>query len=283
MNITLSKMPKSHHSQHITIDIEEWFHILETPIPKINEWNKLPATVERNIEKMLEIFSINNIQCTFFSLGWVAKKNPLILKKISNMGHEIGSHGFYHEDVRNMKKDAFYLDILTTKKVIEDIIGKPVYGYRSPGFTGNQLPFLYQVGKAGYKYDSSFFKRKEALKGSFPIFPEIPFVIKWEDGLTLMEYPVSRIALGNFHIPCGGGYFRILPAMLSMYLYREKIKATDGYFMFYIHPREIDEKQPKCKPMKICKYIRTYINIKNNKKKFEQLCSSVLSKAIMDF
>ena len=48
--------PLSTKSCLLTIDVEDWYHILDLPsAPDISEWDNMPARVERNFNRLLEI------------------------------------------------------------------------------------------------------------------------------------------------------------------------------------------------------------------------------------
>ena len=81
----------------LTFDIEEWFHILDHESTKDeSSWNKYENRIEKNIERIFQLLANNKQSATFFCLGWVAKKFPKVIKKIDNLGYEIGSHSNLH-------------------------------------------------------------------------------------------------------------------------------------------------------------------------------------------
>ena len=267
-------LPTQKRTQHITVDVEEWFHILGTPVPELGSWDTLPSTVERNINLLLKIFEKNKLKCTFFTLGWIAKKYPQLIAKIASQGHEIASHGYFHDDVRMLTIQQFSKDIKDTKYLLEDITGQEIIGYRSPGFSAGKEKYLIEIAKAGYLYDSSIFPANRD-EGGNPGMPCVPYNIQWSNGLSIYEFPVSVTNIMHMNVPSGGGYFRICPQFAMPYVFNKIIKESKGYMLFYIHPREIDEGQhPKLHHMTILKKFKTYINLNGAKDKFEWLCSN---------
>ncbi|SCG83396.1 putative protein ylxY [Proteiniborus sp. DW1] len=80
------------------------------------------------IPGMLDIFRENNIKITFFVTGRWAEKNPELLKKIYENGHEIGNHGYFHRDYDKLNYEDNRDEINKADKVITDILGiKSVY------------------------------------------------------------------------------------------------------------------------------------------------------------
>src|SRR5579871_6047783 len=141
-----------------TVDVEDWFHILDVPsTPPISEWDMLPSRVEKNFRKLLEIFAAADVKVTCFFLGWIGQKYPHLVKEAYAAGHEIASHGHAHQLVHRNSETEFLHDISIAKRILEDISGDAVIGYRAPGFslTSHTPWFFAKVAEAGYRYDSS--------------------------------------------------------------------------------------------------------------------------------
>ena len=74
-------------------------------------------------------------EATFFTSGWVAKRHPALVRRIVAEGHELASHGSDHARVDQQSPETFRADIRLSKRVLEDIGGVPVRGYRAPTFS----------------------------------------------------------------------------------------------------------------------------------------------------
>jgi len=96
-----------------------------------------------------------NPKVTFFVLGWLAERLPNLVREIHSRGHEVASHGFHHELCSKQSRGDLKQDLIDSKKLLEDIIGDPVYGYRAPSFSIND-DILKLVEECGYRYDSSY-------------------------------------------------------------------------------------------------------------------------------
>ncbi len=119
-----------------TIDVEDWFHILEvTGTPDFAIWDSLPARVESNFRALLDLLTASNVRATCFALGWVARRFPKLLREAADLGHDVASHGFGHQIVGDLSRTQFRDDIRAAKAAIEDATGRPVFGYRAPGFS----------------------------------------------------------------------------------------------------------------------------------------------------
>ena len=95
----------------------------------------LPKTIDRQTDIMLNMLSEAGKKATFFILGMLAQHRPELVKKIAAEGHEIGLHGQHHINMRKLTRQQAYDDINESKKLVTDIIGGPVYGYRAPYFS----------------------------------------------------------------------------------------------------------------------------------------------------
>lgn len=257
-----------------TIDVEEYYHICGTKsAPPLSEWDKLPVTVEKNLLKLLDVFNNYNVKTTCFFLGYIAKKHPHLVKETLRQGHEIASHGMYHDVVYNMTEQQFGNDIADAKHLLEDITGKEIIGYRSPSFsaTGKTPWFFEALIKAGYKYDSSVFPANRS-DGGMKSDMSKPAFINTANG-KIFEFPISTTPiLGKNFCFFGGGYLRLFP--VNVILNRAaKLKENDIPVLYYIHPREIDPHHPRLK-MSIIKNFKTYVNLNSVQTKLDKIISS---------
>ncbi|MBE9535135.1 MAG: polysaccharide deacetylase family protein, partial [Proteobacteria bacterium] len=111
--------------------------------------NSQPAT--RNSQPATH----NQIRATFFVLGWIAERLPNLVREIRKRGHEVASHGYYHNLCNHQSYEDLKTDLTDSKKLLEDIISAPVYGYRAPSFAINE-DILKVIEDCGYLYDSSY-------------------------------------------------------------------------------------------------------------------------------
>ena len=141
----------------MSIDVEDWFHTANFQnILTREEWEHQTTRVEHNTHKILDIFDTVGVKSTFFVLGWVAKKYPLLVPEIAKRGHEVASHGTHHELVYKMAPEDFRDDIRYSKKILEEQSGNEVLGYRASNFsiTDQAIDILQEEG---FRYDSSVF------------------------------------------------------------------------------------------------------------------------------
>lgn len=274
----------------LTFDVEDWFQVenLKKCIP-FSSWPDCELRVEKNVHKILDLldsiqhnpitpFSLpftahgkdspyslcswpeGTLRATFFVLGWLAKRLPHLVREIKKRGHEIASHGYSHELCYEVSYEEVKKDLEESKKILEDIIGDAVYGYRAPNFSINQQ-ILWAIEEAGYLYDSSYnsyrlnkrygrLTRNQGDKG-------LPYKISDR----FYEIPVSNLKIGRqvFHWS-GGGYFRLIPPSIFVQGVK-RILGRQGIYIFYTHSWEIDPDQPKMRGIPAFLRFRHYVNL----------------------
>src|SRR5215212_6012254 len=141
----------------MSIDVEEWFHVENLRCVVSREsWTRRELRLERTLDRMLELMAESDVKATCFVLGWVAERNPGLVRRLTAAGHEVASHGYQHDLVHGLTQAEFLMDVRRSKEVLEEITGERVRGYRAPSFslTDWAIPILEE---AGFEYDSSFF------------------------------------------------------------------------------------------------------------------------------
>lgn len=230
-----------------TIDTEDWFHAnYEDGL--FNNSSEVKSTVEENTEVYLKALEENQATATFFVLGFVAEQHPELVRRIANAGHEIASHGYGHQLVYKQTPEVFKQDVYRSKCMLEDLVGKPVLGYRAPSWSITEDSFwaLGILNELGFRYDSSIFPFKNFLYGVKGA-PRFPFrASKYcKDAGDLLEIPPSTVKMPLLNIPFSGGfYFRALPYPF-IHTFAKQVNREGHPTVFYLHPREIDPKQPR--------------------------------------
>ncbi|MBQ8427537.1 MAG: polysaccharide deacetylase family protein [Clostridia bacterium] len=83
-------------------------------------------------DELLRVMEEENVYCTFFMVEFWAKKYPEYVKKISDAGHEIGTHSATHPYMSKLDKTAIQKELTTSVQAIEDVTGKKVEVFRPP-------------------------------------------------------------------------------------------------------------------------------------------------------
>ncbi len=254
----------------LTIDVEDYFQVSAfAPYIRRDDWDDCESRVERNVSRILELLDQHGVKATFFTLGWIAQRHPLLIRRIVDGGHELASHGYGHQRASDLSREAFDDDIVRAKKILEDLSGSAVRGYRAPSFsigTGNLWAFD-ALARAGYEYSSSIYPIQHDHYG-MPDSPRFAYRV----GTGLLEVPVTTVRLLNRNLPSsGGGYFRLMPYPMSRWLLR-RVNAEDREpAVFYFHPWEIDAGQPRVPGIDMKTRFRHYVNIPRMESRLVQL------------
>lgn len=257
-------MNKTSVTHAMTVDVEDYFHVAAfSDVIATHEWSDYPSRVEHNTSRLLELFQQKNIRATFFVLGWVAEHFPSLVKKIAAQGHEIASHGYSHQLIYDQTPEIFREETLKSKQILEDLVQQPVEGYRGASYsiTPASLWALEILAELGFTWDSSIFPIRHDRYG-MPNSPESPYKIKTENGLFVKEFPLTTAKVLGLSIPAaGGGYFRQYPYFLSKWLFVRASHNQRKSQIFYLHPWEIDENQPRVSQAGWFSRFRHYTNI----------------------
>ncbi len=254
----------------LTIDVEDYFQVSAfAPYIPRDQWNSRECRVERNVERILHMLDDHGTKATFFTLGWIAERYPHLVRRIVDGGHELASHGYGHERASDLSEEAFFRDIDSAKKLLEDLSGHEVKGYRAPSFSiseGNLWAFDC-LERAGYRYSSSIYPIKHDHYG----MPDAPrFVHQVRDGL--LEVPVTTARLFDRNWPAsGGGYFRLMPYTMSRWLLQRVNQQDCQSAVFYFHPWEIDEAQPRIDGINAKTRFRHYVNLNKTEARIRRL------------
>lgn len=253
----------------LTFDIEEWFHILDNDSTKLeNSWSSYEYRLESNMNRIFELLDKNNQKATFFVLGWVAKKQPQIVKKIHDLGYEVASHSDLHQLAYEQSRREFSSDLDSSIKRIEDLIGIKVKTYRAPGFSINEKNTwaFEELIKQGIEIDCSIFPVKRAHGGFKNFGSGKPLIINC-GGHKLKEFSMNYGSiLGKDFVFSGGGYFRLLP-----YYFIKNLMLKSDYVMTYFHPRDFDAAQPIIKDLSPIRRFKSYYGLNNAYAKLEKL------------
>ncbi|MFZ6814876.1 XrtA system polysaccharide deacetylase [Undibacterium sp. Rencai35W] len=256
----------------MTIDVEDYFQVSAfAPHISRDSWTNLPCRVERNIDCILALLSASQVKATFFTLGWIAERYPALVKRIVAEGHELASHGYGHLRASDQTPDEFREDVSSSKKILEDLGGQAVLGYRAPSFSiGTQnLWALDVLLNTGYRYSSSIYPIQHDHYG-MPSAPRFSFYPNGQDGL--LELPITTVRFMQKNFPAGGGgYFRLFPYQLSRWLLRRVNQQDKQSGIFYFHPWEVDPEQPRQENIGWKTRFRHYVNLDRTENRLKAL------------
>lgn len=216
-----------------SVDVEDWCQSV------LDNNNPVSNRVLNSTSRLLDLLDEYDQKATFFTLGNVAERHPLLVKRIAECGHEVASHGYNHHSIFNLSPKQVRKDVGDSVKILEDLSGKKVIGFRAPDFSIREYLFEWYceaLAENGLKYDSSLFPMKVIKYGI-----EKEYSLKIFNKYHLNEHYLSYMKIGKSKLPFfGGGYFRVTPYFITKYLTKDLNKDRA---VFYMHPYEIDTEE----------------------------------------
>lgn len=257
----------------LSFDVEEYFHAEAVARGGLRpeDWGRLECRAEPCVDRILAMLSEHGATATFFILGWVARNEPQIVRKIASAGHEIASHGMSHRMLGHLGPAEFAQELRDSRRVLEDLGGREVIGYRAPTFsiTSQTAWALDVLAQEGFLYDSSVFPVRHDRYG-VPDAPCRPHTAIGPGGGKIMELPpLTRRILGANMPIGGGGYLRLLPVgWVAGALAKADSAGVPG--MIYLHPWELDPRQPVL-PMNRLSRFRHRVHLARTESKLRRL------------
>ena len=256
----------------MSVDVEDYFQVQAlSGVVTRDSWEGRVPRVEANTHKILDLFERRGVKATFFTLGWVARRSPDLVRRIVADGHELASHGTEHRRADDQSPEEFRQDIRTSKKILEDIGGVAVRGYRAPTFSiGDSNLWAFDVlADEGYSYSSSVYPVRRDFYG-MPSAPRFAFYPLSHQGFE--EYPMTTVQVGQRKLPGGGGgFFRLLPYALTRAGIARVNQQDQLPAIFYFHPWEIDPDQPRVGGLPLKSRFRHYVNLASTLGRLDRL------------
>jgi len=228
----------------LTVDLEDWYHVCGTgEMSAPLRWDLYESRVTRSTRTILTLLQRWGVRATFFVLGYIAEREPELIRAIVRDGHEVATHGHFHRRIFEMSPDEFAEDLARSLDAISAACGGPVVGYRAPEWSirTHTLWALPILRKHGILYDSSMVPLTRMGERSFPRFP-CRFATEHGD---IHEFPLTTVRCFGERLPISGG----LPLRLAPYFYIvsqiRRLNDAGRPALVYIHPWEFDPEHPR--------------------------------------
>lgn len=110
---------------------------------------------DRALPRLLELLDEMRIRATIFAVGRPAARHARRIRAAAEAGHEIASHSDTHpQPFSTLDAPSLRREVAGSKARLEDLTGRPVDGFRAPGWDVDAR-VLGAVARAGYRYDAS--------------------------------------------------------------------------------------------------------------------------------
>lgn len=256
----------------LTVDVEEYFQVNAfSKVVRVQDWSGFQSRVERSTHQILDLFDQHRAKATFFVLGWVAERHVSLIRQIQSRGHEIACHSYLHQSLDRLSLQELRDDTSRAKRILEDITGEKVSGYRAPSFsiTQRNLWVLEELAGQGFLFDSSIYPIRHDQYG-IAAWPRVPAGVKTAKG-PILEIPGSTVRFRGLNLPCGGGgYLRVLPFHFNSIALRKICEEEKASGMIYVHPWEFDPDQPRI-PAPLRSRIRHYTGLRRTQARLSRI------------
>ena len=214
-----------------SLDVEDYYHLEYYPSTK----GEKKYSMLDGLEFFLNACEKHSVPPNLFVLSDVVEDAKDQLQRAIKMGGKIGLHGLDHKRPLTLSVQDFKKDTLKSKKIIEDVLGINIEGYRAACFSLNRQ-YLDILISLGFSYDSSFIDFK-----NHPLYGHIDLkdFTDERNGIykknKFHEYEMTLAKIHNRNIPVtGGAYFRVFPYFLIENLTKTIIKERK-IINFYTH------------------------------------------------
>jgi peptidoglycan/xylan/chitin deacetylase (PgdA/CDA1 family) len=185
---------------------------------------------EVGVPRLLKLFKKYDLRTSWFIPGHSAETFPEQMKEVANAGHEIGIHGYTHENPIALTPEQEEIVLDKCIDVLTKLAGKPPTGYVAPWSEFSPVTAELLL-KKGIKYDHSL------MHNDFH-----PYYLRVGDRWTKIDYsqhpdawmkPLERgRETGLIEIPASW-YLDDLPPMMFM----KKVPNSHGF----VNPRQLEE------------------------------------------
>jgi polysaccharide deacetylase family protein (PEP-CTERM system associated) len=228
----------------LTVDLEDWYHVCgaeATSDPA--RWDGFESRVAQNTDRLLALLRAARVRATFFVLGYIADREPALVRAVVREGHEVAAHGHFHRRLYEMSPAEFAEDLARAVDAIAAAGGGRPVGYRAPEWSmrPGTLWALGLLRRHGFLYDSSMVPLRGMGDRRFPC---LPCRVATERG-PIVEFPLTTAACLGQRLPYSGGLaLRLAPLpFVAAQLARLNRRGRPG--MVYVHPWELDPEPPR--------------------------------------
>ena len=180
------------------------------------------------LPRILELHRRFEIPATFFVPAHVAERHPHAIDAILSDGHEIGHHGYMHENVFGMTLECERAIFEHANEILLKMTGQTPRGWSAPGWAITEQTLQIMV-ELGMLYDGSL------MEYDLPHFVNV-------DAGELVELPISMV-LDDWAMFGGGIYpyspAQIMPAEHARQIWYEEfqgLQQVGGLFHSTFHP-----------------------------------------------
>jgi polysaccharide deacetylase family protein (PEP-CTERM system associated) len=282
--------PMAEVRKHVlTVSVEDYFHgaSLDGVVAR-KHWTRIESRLEKSLKEVLDLLAEHQATATFFVLGWIAERQPEIVRQIRAAGHEIASRGYWPRGgVKGMLPHPEELreELQRAREALEAAGSNRIVGYRHPRWImrPEELWVIDVLVEEGYLYDSSV----------NPILRRFARDPRWFEAhqhrhsvsnQSIWVFPASTVSvLGERVTISGGNYVRQLPHSLLRRAVRYWDRNRTTPIVFYFMPWEMDRDQPQIRGISRLQRIRQYRSLGKTRDVFQEYLKAYRFQPIGDW
>ncbi|WP_337996685.1 polysaccharide deacetylase family protein [Oleispirillum naphthae] len=268
----------------VSVDMDMWCHCRWATGGPASLWPSVAAAEAAMpprrafpdlVGDVLDLFDELELKATFFILGEMAQRYPGAARAVAARGHELACHAMHHIDSTALPDADLRNAIRGAKRIIEDVAGQPVVGFRFPNLVYGPREIA-MLAEEGFLYDSSAcFGRK--LQGKFGVSvpaqyapyridPANPFV---PGAGPLWEIPIP--VFPGLRLPAGTGVAtRVFGVWWSRIALARSLRRGKTA-VYYFHPYELGDFPEVAR---LTRYTRLFM--RNTGKNYRRMLQSLL-------
>jgi polysaccharide deacetylase family protein (PEP-CTERM system associated) len=273
----------------LTVSVEDYFHgaSLDGVVAR-KHWTRIESRLEKSLKEVLDLLAEHQATATFFVLGWIAERQPEIVRQIRAAGHEIASRGYWPrggEKGMLPHPEELREELQRAREALEAAGSNRIIGYRHPRWLmrPEELWVIDVLVEEGYLYDSSV----------NPILRRFARDPRWFEAhqhrhsvtnQSIWVLPASTVSvLGERVTISGGNYVRQLPHTLLRKAVRWWDRNMSTPIVFYFMPWEMDRDQPQIRGISRLQRIRQYRSLGKTRDVFQEYLETYRFQPIGDW
>ncbi len=130
------------------------------------------------VPRLLRILADRNVRATFFIPGFTAERHPAMVAAVQEAGHEIGHHGYLHEQLKGVAEPEERAFMERGLEALQRVAGVRPTGYRAPWWDTTERT-LDLVAAYGFTYDTSLFDRDVPYRVATGSGPIVEICVSW--------------------------------------------------------------------------------------------------------
>lgn len=201
------------------------------------------------IPRILQLLGSFQARATFFTTAVFAQLSPATIVSIIKEGHEIGCHGYDHNDCYDILSQDEQTEMMYKSRcIIEDISGCPLVSFRAPALRINK-DTVTALERNNFRFDSSVssqrfdgpFTSGAMHKLNWLTAARKPYNMSYHNPFKRGESSIVEVPVSAAIWPLTGTHLRISPIVtfaVQRFLSFEAAR-TNKPVVFLMHPQEI--------------------------------------------